>query len=138
MFSRPEIGKAITVTTDWKEHTQYMVYSTGRQVLTGVVVANSQLDDPNAFSVRTTNENFPVSVIPLARVIQLEYVDGTEATTEEAAQLPDVESWTIDGSKGQYIVTRNENMWACECKGYMFRGSCKHINGKKQELLDNK
>lgn len=138
MFSRPEIGKAITVTSNWSDHTSYMVYSTGRQMLTGIVVVNPAHVDPNSFCLKTINPNFPMSAIPLARVVELKYHDGSEATTEEAVMLPDMETWTVDGSTGQYIVTRSDTTWSCECKGYMFRGSCKHINEKKQEVIDRK
>lgn len=138
MFSRPEIGKAIKVTTDWSDYTKYMVFSAGRHTLTGIVVANQEdLDDPNSFCLRTANQHFPVSAIPLARVIELEYVDGTEATTEDAVELPDMESWTVNGSKGnKYIVTRTGTTWTCECQGFTFRQNCKHVTGKKQEVLD--
>ena len=38
----------------------------------------------------------------------------------------------VKGSKGStYTVTQRGNVWTCECRGYQFRGDCKHIESLK-------
>ena len=43
---------------------------------------------------------------------------------------PDVETWQIEGSKGQtYTVSRERGdgmNYQCTCPGFKFRGSCRH------------
>jgi hypothetical protein len=36
--------------------------------------------------------------------------------------------YEIEGSTGNtYTVVRDRNRWTCGCKGFRFRGSCRHI-----------
>lgn len=39
--------------------------------------------------------------------------------------------WYVSGSQSQpgvvYDITRGREGWECECKGYIFHGSCKHL-----------
>lgn len=141
MFSKPEIGKTVTVSTDWndvfKVYADYVRATHGKNTTSGKVVASADHDDPNSFRLLTNNANYPVSVIPLERVIELEFDDGSKADVRQEIDLPDEETWQASGSKGSsYIVTRRGNTWTCECKGFQFRQACKHINEKKQEVLD--
>jgi hypothetical protein len=35
---------------------------------------------------------------------------------------------TVDGSKGnKYVVSCNRGRWSCDCKGFKFRKTCKHV-----------
>lgn len=143
MFSKPEIGKSVTVSTDWRDvfkvYADYVRATHGKITTFGKVVASEDHDDPNTFRLLTNNVNHPVSVIPLKRVVELEFDDGSKAEVRQEIDLPDEETWQASGSKGSsYIVTRRGNRWTCECKGFEFRLACKHINEKKQEVLDRK
>lgn len=141
MFAKPEVGKTVTVTTDWTDY--FRTYSKLSQLLssiqkdTGEVVASESFDDPYSFRLYTGDATYPVSVIPLLRVSALDYSDGTEAEERDTPIEDDVETWLIDGSGEQkYVVTRRITMWSCECKGYQFRRACRHINICKQLKLD--
>lgn len=47
---------------------------------------------------------------------------------------PQGETWTVTGSRGDsYTVSLLDGHWSCTCPGATFRGSCKHIESKKQE-----
>ena len=141
MFSQPEIGKVVTVVIDWEdifkdaEPSVRAVYS--KTTTTGLVVANQKFQDPASFCIQTGHVNFPVANIPLDRVASLVYEDG-EAVAEMAAVNQDVnETWLVPGSKGaEYTVTRNGDKWSCECVGFGFRATCKHVNAKKAEVLE--
>ncbi len=143
MFTKPEIGKTVTVSTDWSDvfrtHAEYVSITRNKNMTSGKVVASEDHDDPNSFRLLTNNTNYPVSVIPLERVIELDFDDGSKAEVRQEIDLPDEETWQANGSKdSSYIVTRCGNRWTCECKGFQFRQACKHINEKKQEVLDRK
>lgn len=143
MFAQPDIGKTVTVTTDWSDvfrtHVEYVSITRSKNTTSGKVVASEKHDDPNSFRLLTNNANYPVSVIPLERVVELEFDDGSKAEVREEIDMPDEETWEASGSKGSsYIVTRRRHAWTCECKGFQFRQACKHINEKKQEVLDRK
>lgn len=100
------------------------------------MVESTHFDDPASLRLSTDIPHFPVCVIPLERVVELEFSDGTEAQNVES-ELPDEESWAVAGSKGaSYAVTRKGSIWYCECKGWMFRQQCKHVNEKKTEVLN--
>jgi hypothetical protein len=51
------------------------------------------------------------------------------------AIVPQVQTWIIDGSKGnKYTVTLMNNSFSCTCPAYGFRRSCKHIDNIKNSL----
>jgi hypothetical protein len=54
---------------------------------------------------------------------------------QPAASVPEStanRSWTVPGSRGQtYNVRERAGYWTCECKGFMFRRKCRHIESKK-------
>lgn len=142
MFEKPEVGTVVAVTTDWTD--AYALYvghvrcwrNIQRDV--GEVLPSRDFDDPATFCMATGRPEFPVAVIPLRRVIDLRLSDGTEAAeTKEEPKKEESEVWTVEGSKGnEYTVTRKGEQWSCTCPGFGFRGQCKHVNAKKQEVLD--
>ncbi len=141
MFDRPEVGKIVTVTTDWSDVVETSMPTTqinhGTQIKTGRIVKNNDWDDPASFNITTGIPHFPVANVPLHRVLDLVYSDGTEADTLTEASQPDYETWTVEGSKGdEYLVTRNGDAWSCECKGFGFNRKCRHITEKKTEVLE--
>ncbi len=139
MYDRPELGKEVTVVTDWSDivatsiPTVRIVY--GKRTHIGIVLQNLEFNDPASFNITTGNPDFPVANIPLHRVISLEYTSGATAVTVEAID-DESETWTVPGSKdGEYVVTRRGNRWACECKAWGFRSQCRHVNLCKEEVL---
>ena len=139
MYDRPEVGKSVTVTTDWSDvvetstPTVRIVY--GKGVHTGTVLKNNDWNDPASFNITTGRPEFPVANIPLHRVIDIQYVDGTEAAIVDDVD-DDSETWSMSGSKGnEYVVTRRGDTWSCECVGWQYRSQCKHVNACKEEVL---
>lgn len=140
MFTKPNPGEFVTATVNWsdimKTSVVYVQTNHSIQVISGKVVPSSSWDDPASFSIATGNPNFPVAVIPMKRVTDLSYGSGAEATEIIEAKQEEFETWTVQGSKESYTVTRRGDSWSCECKGWQFRSQCKHVNEKKQEVLD--
>ena len=51
-----------------------------------------------------------------------------------AADAPQMERWTVKGSRGNtYRVEAFNGLWRCSCKGYQYRRKCRHIEGVKNE-----
>ncbi len=49
-----------------------------------------------------------------------------------ASDAPQMERWTVEGSKGNsYRVEAFNGLWRCSCKGYEFRRKCRHIEEVK-------
>jgi len=140
MFAKPELGSSVKVTTDWSNYfkmfAEHVCINRNQNTIYGTVVESIGKDDPNSFRLLTRNSTFPVSVIELDRVVELSLSDGTELDKRKEVDQVDEETWEVPGTKGSYIVTRKDNKWNCECKGWQFRSQCKHVNEKKQEMID--
>jgi len=55
-----------------------------------------------------------------------------DLTIEYMYQCTQLESATVAGSRGAvYQLRRHRGRWTCTCKGFEFRGTCKHV--KEQE-----
>ena len=143
MINTPNIGLKIRVTTDWSDLTVgYMplpksIYSVS--VKEGVVIESvSDIDPVGTFRLFTGQSYYPVSIIPLARVTNITYIDSNVSITHEIKEDTTNGSWSVNGSKGDtYTVTKNGSKWSCDCTGFTFRRTCKHISIKQKELLEN-
>lgn len=77
----------------------------------------------------TGDEAWPIRVMNLALIEDIEFVSGTGQEIDTTAQ-----SWQVSGSRGNtYTVNRTRSTWTCTCPGFQFRKSCRHIS----ELRDS-
>lgn len=133
---KPSVGDHVVVTSDWSNFFRPFAANVPRTYVTkGKVVESEGHDSPDTIRLFTGDPEFPYSVVQLSDKVTVTYDDGStnsyESTDEEHK-----ESWQVKGSTGSYTVSRIGTQWSCSCKGFMFRGSCKHINQKKKELLN--
>jgi len=67
----------------------------------------------------------------------------TQATLEKAKAIAEAglvheagrDTWLVESSNpciGSYTVSRLGGSYRCECKGYRYRGRCKHIEAVQQ------
>jgi hypothetical protein len=125
-FNKPEVGSDIEVVTATPNPSQPFALPKHYR---GRVVQPFKWAGPNDFCMTTDQADFPVRVIDISYVKELKYVDGTVATTVEVKPVPKIESWTVDGSKGDvYIVTRDGTKWSCDCVAGKFNRHCKHVS----------
>jgi hypothetical protein len=133
-FAKPEIGSNIRVVIPRTAptHPGYYIPDT---VIIGEVVQNEKYDDPHSFRITTGKAYHPVAIVALKRVSEMTHHDGSEANKVEE-EKPVVKTIPIAGSNGhEYIVVRNERgMYSCDCKGFSFRKTCKHVNQAKIQL----
>ena len=125
-FSIPAEGSQVAVTFEFPS---YVIGSpsSNQTTVTGVVEKATNLTPPN-FIRLITDFDSPVRIreIPLHRVINIKYSNGSTATKEDVKDS--TRTWVVDGSRGsKYTVVCSNNTWSCTCPGFQFRKSCKHI-----------
>jgi hypothetical protein len=125
-FAIPDAGCRIAVTFEFPS---YVIGTSkvSKTTISGIVEKATKHTPPNFVRIATDFDS-PVRVreISLYRITNIEYADGRQATI----QLTEDESktWTVQGSRGsQYVVVRSKNSWSCNCPGFQFRRSCKHV-----------
>lgn len=138
MFAKPEIGKTVKCQTDWSDFMRGYACNVPRQrTHVGEVLPSEKWDDPRTFRMTNTSDNaryHPVHVVPLEKIVLLEYIDGEAVGKREYAE-PQNKSWQVTTEKGDvYTVAQRGDSFTCTCKGFMFRKTCRHINAKKAEL----
>lgn len=126
-FLMPESGCKIAITFEFPS---YVLGNEGinKTTVTGIVEKATKFTPPN-FVRLVTDFDSPVRIreIPLHRITDIKYVNGTQAVSEAAKK--DTQTWVVEGSKGsRYTIIRSKNIWTCTCPGFQFRKSCKHIN----------
>jgi len=93
---------------------------------TGVVIRGRKGIGPDQIGLTTDDHLFPMRVIDLDRIVGME--DSLPAPNSK------VKTYSIQGSKGNsYTVVQDRSSWSCDCPGYMFRRSCKHVDQFKAE-----
>ena len=131
-FSLPDPGCQVAITF---ELNSYVLGHEGpvATTVTGIVDSATRFTPPNFVRI-VTDFDSPVRIreIPLYRVTDIKYADGTAAQQEAAEH--DIRTWIVEGSRGsKYTVIRSKNIWTCTCPGYQFRKSCRHV----QDLKNN-
>jgi hypothetical protein len=117
MKNLPAIGSTITVNCQ---------YYTGAAKFEGVVVNPYRWLSTNEFCLQTGNKEFPVSVINLANVVDLNILKGSTTS---------IRKFKVKGSKNdEYIVTLTGNHYSCPCIGFKYHNKCKHITKVKEKI----
>ena len=96
----------------------------------GTVMKSLKWMSPDMFCLSTDIKESPIRILDQDRILDLRYVDGSEAEHVEVKAKPKFQIWQVDGSKGNvYNVTLDNGKWSCDCPASSFRrGSlCKHI-----------
>ena len=129
-FSMPEVGCKIAITFEFPS---YVLGHEGvnETTITGIVESATKVTPPNFVRI-VTDFDSPVRIreIPLHRVTDIKYADGSAAIKELAKD--DTRTWVVEGSRGsRYTVVRSKHIWTCTCPGYQFRKTCKHVTELK-------
>ena len=134
-FSKPEIGKRLTVITEYNRKGFASNVPT-IHTKSGVVIKSEHYDDPLTFRLATGDRNFPFCVVPLDFVKGLIYEDGSQGEMQQQKVIT-VTAWEVksDSRKGgSYTVTRDANHFSCNCLGFQYRKSCRHVIKIKSEV----
>lgn len=88
-------------------------------IIEGVVVNNPKWADANSITIETGNKDFPVSMISIKNIKNVEIIKGS---TSESTKY-----FNVQGSKGStYVVSVRESQYSCTCTGFKYHGKCKH------------
>lgn len=129
MYSKPEIGSEIEFFSNTPNPTQPFALPSYRR---GTVVQPFKWVDDYDFCVTTGEADFPVRVVDIRYVSDLKYITGSES--EDPVAIPKIQSWTVQGSKGDiYIVTNDDGKWGCDCVAGRFGRHCKHVKQIKEK-----
>jgi len=93
---------------------------------TGVVMRGHKAIGPTQIGLSTDDPKFKMRVIDLDRIVGM----------EDSLPAPNVtvKTYSIQGSKGNaYTVVHDRSAWSCDCPGFQFRRSCKHVDQFKAE-----
>jgi hypothetical protein len=66
--------------------------------------------------------------LPISRTVTLDMLRAAWKGRNPRQTKPTAERWEVKGSKGdKYIVEYKGGTWKCDCLGFGWRGSCKHV-----------
>ena len=129
-FAKPTVGSTLTVTTDYTDYMRGFASGVPRtRTYSGTVVKSASYDDPLTFRMTTGDPSYPVRVVPLDHVTDIVTSDGSAVTKTEAKKI-EVTAWEVksDSRKGgSYTVTREGSHFSCNCLGFTYRKSCRHV-----------
>lgn len=124
MYKRPNPGDIVTVATRYHSNLLNKEFDTN-------VYENRQVLEPypwmsaDEFRIPCTDNQFvDEHIINMKNVILFDIMGRDKEMTEQGVHYVDV-----PGSKGNVYSVRIENGVAtkCECKGFQFRGRCRHL-----------
>ena len=130
-FNQPQVGSQVRVTTRFPEIYYWATEPWKDTVYQGTVGRPDKSVPEGSFLLLTPSDRqMPTRVISLARVIALEYSDGSAVGKSRAKD--DVKVWQVSGSRGSvYTVTQRGSELSCTCPGFSFRKTCKHTTKSK-------
>lgn len=143
-YDCPTVGRTVQVTLHVNNHLPPSHRLATQRTVVGEVVASLDSDDPASFRMVSDETgvlrlNHPIRQVYLDCVISMQYVDGDQVNQLSNGSEPDVQTWQVDNGRGSiYTVVHRGDSWNCDCKGFQFRQSCKHVNQFKQELMDQR
>ena len=120
MKTIPTVGSKIKVNCQ---------FYTGEVTFEGVVIKPYKWLQEEEFCLQTGKKEFPVSVINLKSIVNLEILTGSTSK---------IRTFTVKGSKNyEYTVTLSNEHYSCSCIGFKYHNKCKHVAEVQQKLLDN-
>ena len=104
-------------------------FYTGKATFEGVVIKPYKWLQEEEFCLQTGKKEFPISVINLKSIVNLEILTGSTSK---------IRTFTVKGSKNyEYTVTLSNEHYSCSCIGFKYHNKCKHVAEVQQKLLDN-
>lgn len=127
-MSIPRIGEDVTITIvdSSPAKTGPLAHLCSDTIdIVGKVVHKPEWDkDPNNFAVFVRKSNVELRIINIFRV---KAINGMAVGPIRPPRLTK-ESFTVKGSQAAtYTVTRDGEKWKCNCQGFHFRKTCRHI-----------
>jgi hypothetical protein len=88
----------------------------------GELVATPKWVEYPAIALTTNESKFKFRIIPKEDIVEINGKVNTEQLQSKTREV------IIKGSKGDtYTVSIDKDSYSCNCSGFMFRRSCRHI-----------
>ena len=125
-FDIPEVGSKVNVTSQFKSIYFRTPGDMITSILDGVVIPNHKTAKSNTFLIRVSCPTVPVREVNMRSVIALKYSDGSVAKKGNIDNK--IKTLVVKGSKGdEYTVIKEGKTVTCNCVGFQFRKTCKHL-----------
>lgn len=137
MYDNLQVGDRVRVTMRWPESYIHATEPFRYNTYEGTVVkSNSQLDPPGTFNLLTGNPEYPVSIITLKHVINIEYMGSGIKIPVRANRTRYIVVQTTKGTEHRVGIHSTGHL-SCDCMGYQYRKQCRHMT-YAQSFLDRK
>jgi hypothetical protein len=131
MQNKPIIGEKISVVVKNNVSSPIFFFKPQQEIYSGIVVASSNFDLPDTFSMTSglpDYKKFPIRTIRMRDVIDLKYENNISEHTEHISEnINKTIRVKSSSGKDEYIVSKIDGRYSCTCSGYTFRKSCKHL-----------
>jgi hypothetical protein len=124
MLKIPNVGSTVRAIVRFRNTQLYDNREWNDIEFTGVVIKNAKWVNANSFSLQTDNKEFPVSIINIKNVRNIDILKGA---------MSNVRKFKVTGTN-EYIVSLANNHFSCECVGFKYHGKCRHITQVKEKL----
>ena len=122
MIARPDVGSYVEVIVIDPFASRMIPPQSDTRRYQGRVVKSDRWLTDQEFAM-TGDHAYPIRVINLRHVRDIVYETGQGTNIDDTGRI-----WEITGSRGdRYLVTRDARGYSCDCKGFQFRKSCRHI-----------
>ena len=122
MMQVPTVGSKVKIKLSFSQGKSMIPPGPTHIEYEGIVLAPYKWLTDREFCL-SGDKDWPVRVIAIDRVVNLELVSGELKTLNLEHKV-----YNVLGSKGnKYIVTKSESKWDCTCPGFSFRKTCKHV-----------
>jgi hypothetical protein len=135
IFEKPTVGSEITIKLRVRSISFWTIGKDYEdRTYIGTVVTDNKWTQSTEFVLFTpATPNYPNRTIQLKWITSLVYSDGKPA--EQTKENTSTHQWTVDGSKGnKYLVIKAGDKFTCDCPGFQFRKTCKHVQQIAEEL----
>jgi len=93
--------------------------------ITGEILNTIKWLQPDEIAVANPNHPNGFSILHKKNILWIKDLQGHKSTVKID---PDYKQWTVKGSKGNdYLVIRQKGQYNCNCTGFQYRKSCRHI-----------
>lgn len=121
----PKVGSVVKVITRHKNSLYYSNEEFRYSSFEGTVVTPDKWMSKNDFSVMTGKKDYPISTINIGNVFDIQYISGSSENKLDTKKR----TFKVFSKKSNknYTVVVSEGSAACDCVGFSFRRTCKHV-----------
>jgi hypothetical protein len=93
--------------------------------ITGEILNTVKWLKPDEIAISNPAHPNKFSILHKKNILWIKDLQGRKSTVKIDS---DYKQWTVKGSKGdEYLVIRQKGLYNCNCTGFQYRKSCRHI-----------